>query len=114
MRKRFFTNFNEYLDKNYNKNYSEYPTSLLYKNKTPFYVEKFTMGKIPFILCYKEDRYANPYQIKNNEEKLMEYCKSCVFSKYEDNEIKSLLNSYASSIEDIRIKYRTDHHMLTK
>lgn len=103
---RFFINFIKYLDENYNKDYSQYHTALLYKHKTPFYFDKFTMGKIAFILCYNEDRYDSEEQIKNNKEKLMEYCKSCIFSKYENDKIKELLNSYASSIEDIRVKYR--------
>jgi hypothetical protein len=36
----------------------------------------------------------------------MEYCKECIFSKYNENEIKELLKKYASNIEKIRENYR--------
>lgn len=106
MYNRFFKNFIKYLDKNYNENYSEYPTALLYKNKTPIFYDKFTMGNIPFVLQPYKNRYDTVKQKENNKRKLIEYCKSCIFSNYSDNEIENLLNQYANSIEEIRIKYR--------
>ena len=36
----------------------------------------------------------------------MEYCKEHIFSNRNDDEIKTLLNDYASNIETIRIDYR--------
>ena len=105
IKKRFFTNFLKYLDKNYHKDYSKYPTSLLYRNKTPLFSNKFTMGKIAHILCY-EKRYYNSRQQYNNKEKLIEYCKSCIFSTLNEKEIEDLLYYYAESIEKIKDKYR--------
>ena len=104
--KRFFTDFIIYLDENYDKNYSEYPTALLFKNTKPLHVEKFTMGNIAFVLCPQKNRYDTYEQKENNKVKLIEYCKSNVFSRYNDEEIEETLNRYATSIEDIRIKYR--------
>ncbi len=103
---RFFKDFLKYLDNNYNKDYSKYPTALLFRYKQPLYPERFTMGNIAFVLCYTENYNDTSEQIKNNKSKLLEYCKSCIFSNYSDEEIGKLLNSYASSIEDIRIRFR--------
>lgn len=104
--KRFCENFIKYLNDNYNKNYSKYHTALLYKNKEPLHLKKFTMGRIAFVMCYKFNKYDTEPQKINNKEKLIEYCKECVFSKYDTYEIESMLHSYASSIEEIRTKYR--------
>ena len=103
---RFFTNFLSYLDSKYKKDYSIYPTPLLFQGKKPLFPESFTMGSIAFVLCYKKDRYATNEQNKNNKAKLMEYCNVAIFSKYEDEEIESMLTDYASSIEKIRKDYR--------
>ena len=104
--KRFFTNFIEFLDKKYNKDYNQYPTALLYQGTVPLKPEQYTMGNIAFVLCKKENCYDNEKQIKNNKEKLLEYCHECLFSNKSTEEIEKLLDSYASSIEMIRIKYR--------
>lgn len=104
--KRFFTDFLEYLDERYNKNYSEYPTSLLFRYQQPLFPERFTMGNIAFVLCYSENYRDTPEQIKNNKIKLIEYCQSNIFSGKRKEEIEELLNSYASSIEDIRVRFR--------
>ena len=103
---RFFKDFLKYLDNNYNKDYSKYPTALLFRYKQPLYPERFTMGNIAFVLCYTENYNDTSEQIKNNKSKLLEYCKSCIFSNNSDEEIEKLLNIYASSIEDIRIRFR--------
>ena len=104
--KRFFTNFIEFLDKKYNKDYTQYPTALLYQGTVPLKPEQFTMGNIAFVLCKKENYYDNEKQIKNNKEKLLEYCHECIFSNKSTEQIEKLLDSYASSIEMIRIKYK--------
>lgn len=104
--KRFYTNFLNYLNENYNHDYSQYHTALLYRNTEPLYYEKFTMGSIAFVMCYKENIYDTSIQKENNKKILLEYCKSCIFPKYDDGKIKQILEQYASSIEEIRIKYR--------
>ena len=104
--KRFYTNFLNFLDEKYNKDYSKYHTALLFQNRIPLLPEKFTMGSIAYVLGYKKDRYDSTAQIKNNKLRLMEYCKYCIFSGYSQEKIEKLLNSYASSIEYIRINYR--------
>ena len=103
---RFFTDFLKYLDENYHKDYSQYPTSLLFQYKKPLIPDRFTMGNIAFVLCYKQNYDDSPEQKKNNKKKLMEYCKTCIFSQNSEEEIEELITSYASSIEEIRKKYR--------
>ena len=104
--KRFFTNFIKYLDEKYNKDYSQYPTALLFKNSKPLRPEKFTMGNIAFVLCPEKNWNDSNEQKENNKVKLMEYCKNCVFSKYDEKEIENMLKRYASAIEEIKEKYR--------
>lgn len=106
MHRRFFMNFLDYLDGKYRKDYKKYHTALLYKYKKPLLSEKFTMGNIAFVMCYLENRHDKQEQKMNNKLRLMEYCKECVFSSYTHDEIEELLTKYASSIEEIREKYR--------
>lgn len=104
--KRFFTNFIAYLDEKYHKDYSKYHTALLFQYKEPLREERFTMGNIAFVLCKKENRYDNKEQKENNKKELLEYCRECVFSNYSTSQIERMLDSYSSSIELIRVKYR--------
>lgn len=106
LHKRFFTEFLEYLDDKYEQDYKRYHTALLYNYKKPLFSEKFSMGDIAFVMCYKDNWNDTNEQKANNELELMEYCRECIFSRYDESEIKALLNKYASSIEDIRKKYR--------
>ena len=104
--KRFFTNFLDYLYAKYGADYKKYHTALLYQNRKPLLSEKFTMGNIAFVMCYIENWNDTDEQKVNNKLKLMEYCKKCVFTNYNEEEIEKLLKKYASSIEEIREKYR--------
>ena len=104
--KRFFTNFLDYLYIKYGTNYGKYHTALLYQKRKPLLSEKFTMGNIAFVMCYYENRYDTDDQKMNNKLKLIEYCKEYIFSNYNEDEIEELLTKYASSIEEIREKYR--------
>ena len=106
LHKRFFTNFLEYLNEKYGKNYKKYHTALLYQKRKPLLSDKLTMGDIAFVMCYTENWNDSDEEKLNNKSELMEYCKKHVFSKYNENEIDKLLNKYASSIEVIRKKYR--------
>ena len=104
--KRFFANFIAYLDEKYNKDYSKYPTALLYQNEKPLRPERFTMGNIAFVLCKKQRWNDTQEQNENNRERLLEYCRERVFSNNSTKEIERMLDSYASSIELIKVKYR--------
>ena len=106
LHKRFFTGFLEYLKGKYGRNYEKYHTALLHQHRTPLFSEAFTMGDIAFVMCFKENRYDNDDQKSNNELRLMEYCRECVFSRHDENRIRRLLKKYASSIEEIRKNYR--------
>lgn len=104
--KRFFTDFLDYLHGRYGNDYEKYPTALLYKKRKPLFKETFTMGSIAYLMCYYESRYDSDEEKANNKQKLMEYSRDCVFSKYREDEIERLLMKYAASIEEIREKYR--------
>lgn len=104
--KRFFTNFIRYLDEKYNRDYTKYHTALLYNYDKPLRPERFTMGSVAFVLCQKNNWNDTEEQIENNKEKLMEYCRECVFSSKSTKQIDRLLESYSSSIEKIKSEYR--------
>ena len=104
--KRFFSDFIEYLDKKYQKDYSKYHTALLHRNFKPLFPERFTMGSIAYVLCYKENIRNTENEKVNNKIILMEYCKNSIFSDYSEKEIISMLNYYAEQIELIKEKYR--------
>lgn len=104
--KRFFTDFITYLDDKFHKDYSKYHTALLHRNIKPLFPERFTMGTIAYVLCYKENRMDTENEKVNNKIILLEYCKNHLFSKYSEKEILSLLNYYAEKIELIKEKYR--------
>lgn len=104
--KRFFTDFIEYLGKKFQKNYSRYHTALTFNRNNLLFEEKFSMGSIAYVLCYKSDDKITPKQKSNNKKLLMDYCRNCIFSNKNDDEIEILLEDYASSIEEVREKYR--------
>lgn len=104
--KRFFTDFLTYLDDKFNRDYSKYHTALLHRNTKPLFPERFTMGNIAFVLCYKENWTDTENEKVNNKIILLEYCKDHIFSNYSDNEILSTLNYYGEKIEFIKDKYR--------
>lgn len=106
LKRRFFTDFLKYLDKEYYYDYNQYPTTLLYQKRKPLFSETFTMGNIVYVMCPEKDKYSKSKEKNNNKTKLMEYCKKCIFSRYEENKINELINQYGSSIEEIKDKYR--------
>ena len=104
--KRFFTDFLDYLFERYGEDYKQYPTALLYQNRKPLLSEKFTMGNFVFVLCPAKNWNDTDEQKANNKRQLMKYCKDCIFSNNTEEEIEQLLSKYASSIEEIKDKYR--------
>lgn len=106
MSKRFYTGFLNYLSKKYGNNYSKYPTSLLFNNCAPLKPDKFTLGTVPYVLCYCESKYDTASQRINNKAELMEYCGSCLFKERTNEIIESLLAEYGEAVERIRKKYR--------
>lgn len=106
MDKRFYSKFLDYLDQKYHRDYSKYPTALLFQNRIPLNSEKFTMGSLAFVLCYLENRYDSPNQKQNNKRKLLEYCRDRVFPGKTDTEINAMVTEYARDVENIRTSYR--------
>lgn len=106
MDKRFYSKFLNYLDQKYNRDYSKYPTSLLFENRAPLNPEKFTMGNIAFVLCLLDNRHDSLSQKRNNKNRLMEYCKDLLFPGKTDSEINTMINEYAQDVEKIRTSYR--------
>ena len=106
MSKRFYSNFLNYLDIVYKKDYSKYHTALLFQGSKPLKPEKFTMGSIAFVLCYLENKHGRDLQKENNRKCLIQYAKDKIFSKYSELEIKKMIFEYAGKIEDVRNRYR--------
>lgn len=105
LKKRFFHGFLNYLDDTYKKDYSVYPTSLLFR-KAPKTEEQFSLGTIPFILCYCDSKTDSLSQSNNNRQKLLEYSKNCLLSKLSNGEIDAVLNEYANRVESVRESFR--------
>ena len=103
---RFYTNFLKYLKKQYDDEYKNYPTGLMFKNKGPLYDYQFTLGSVAYVLCNKTSKYDKKEQKKNNKKQLMDYCKCCILSKYNIKEIEEKIDAFASSIEEIRLNFR--------
>jgi len=106
LKRRFFTDFLKYLDKEYYHDYNQYPTTLLFKKRKPLFSETFTLGNIPYVMCPEKDKYSKSEEKNNNKSKLMKYCKKCIFSRYNENNINDLLNQFGDSIEEIKDNYR--------
>lgn len=106
MNRRFYTDFMAYLDRTYHKDYSKYHTSLLFQGRYPLNPEKFTMGTIAFVLCYKVDKNTTEAQNENNQKVLLEYTKAHLISNLSKEEIEKALKEHACQIENIRDKYR--------
>lgn len=106
MDKRFYSKFLDYLDRKYHRDYSKYPTALLFQNRAPLNSEKFTMGSIAFVLCYLENRNDSLNQKQNNKRKLLEYCRDRIFPGKADLEIDAMVIEYARDVETIRTSYR--------
>lgn len=104
--KRFFTDFLKYLNEKYHNDYSRYHTALLHRNFKPLFPERFTMGNIAYVLCYKQKRTDTENEKVNNRIILLEYCKDRLFSNYSEKEILSTLNYYGEKIELIKDKFR--------
>ena len=106
MDKRFYSKFLDFLDRKYHRDYSKYPTALLFQNRAPLNSEKFTMGSIAFVLCYLENRDDSPSQKQTNKRRLLEYCKERVFPGKTDSDINAMVCEYARDVETIRTSYR--------
>lgn len=114
---RFLINFLRYLDNKYNENcyykdYTMYPTGLMYKNKGPLRDYQFSLGKVAYILCLKPDYYT-PYK-ENNKKQLIEYCKNDLFKTSDVNKIKEDIDKYAKDIEEIKDNYRNPSAHINK
>ena len=77
--KRFLTDFISYLDEKYQENYTKYHTALLHRNIKPLFLERFTMGNIAYVLCYKKNQQDTENEKVNNRIILLEYCKILCF-----------------------------------
>jgi len=106
MKKRFYTQFLDYLDKTYHRNYSKYHSALLYQGKAPLNEGKFTMGSLAFVLCYRDDRYDSEETKENNREVLLDFANKRLFKNKNDREIGDLLYEYAVDVEEIRDRFR--------
>jgi len=107
MDKRFFTLFKNYMKANYpgRANHSQFPTSLLNQYGHPKRQKDYTLGSVPFTLCYKTDDIDPDKQV-NDKAKLLEFCHAELFTGKSDAEIMDLLLDYGEEIENIKNDYR--------
>ncbi len=106
--KRFYKGFYQYLKEN-NIPLIEYHTSLVKDDGngklTTLPEMNWTLGSIPYILCYKKHHDSNINE--KNVYILTEYSKEKLFTEsYSDEEIKNILKKYGKEIKDITYRYR--------
>ena len=64
------------------------------------------MGSVAYVLCYLAEDGISEEQKQNNKEKLLEYSREKLFSGKTDEEISTILDYYAESIEEVKNDYR--------
>lgn len=105
---RFYGFFMNYMKRNYpgKHNYHLFPTTLLNKFGKPCRQKDYTLGSVPYTLCYLIDENLSEEQITNNKQKLVEFCKSELMKDKAEEEILSILYDYGEKIEMIKNDYR--------
>jgi len=108
MGKRFCKNFLAYLKEKYpgKANHSQFPTVLLDRYGKPIKPKHFTLGSVAYVLCHLKANDLTEEQDENNKAKLLEYAKEKIFSGKSDDEIMSILDDYAESVEEVKNDYR--------
>lgn len=108
--KRFYKGFGKYLFKEYEKNYSEYHTSLVGYNKYTKDHYRLTdnkdcdLGRITCILGFNRWGMSDE-EYEHNILRSVEYSRK-YFKNYSDDKIKETLIEYGSYVDEIRRKYR--------
>ena len=105
MKRRFYSDFLEYLDNKYQREYALYHTALV-RNSMMLESDKFTMGCLAYVFCYYINQHDTPQQIKNNSSQLVEFVKLRLMTKSSEKEIEVKMKTFAKDIETIREKYR--------
>ena len=111
---RFYTDFLEYLNGKYGEDYLKYPSSLIHvkynkygENERSILRDKnFSLGKVVYLLSPKKNYRRSDYKIKYDEKVLLNFCKECILSNKNDEEIMNKLDNYAKRIDEITKKYR--------
>lgn len=109
MSNRFCKRYIAYLTDKYpgKINLTNWPRPLINQYGKKIKTNKFTLGNIAYILCYKVDEKNSEEEKNNNKAKLLEFVTEELFiDGYNDEEIISSLNEYAEWIEQVREDYR--------
>lgn len=106
LKKRLFTRFLVYLNSKYGQDFKKYPTALLDKSLRPISDEKFSLGRIPFILVLYSNAEESTDVIENNRHILLDFCKEDLFIETDVSRIEETLHYFAKVLEEVRVKYR--------
>lgn len=101
MSKRFFVQYLEYLKQNYD--YKDWPDSLLDKNGYFLTDDKFTLGRIKYVVGMDKDgkTYKDTYRL------FFQYAKKHLYpSSFSQNDIYQHLKKSINIIETVRVNYR--------
>lgn len=114
MSRRFYTDYVTFLKKGYEDSWKnhldDFPTTLIKEiggSRKLKSVKDFTLGSVPYVLCYTPDPHADGAHQQNNEDKLIRFVRSGLMDPgLSDREIMEKLRYYGETIEDITKKYR--------
>ena len=108
MNNRFCRDYLMYLREKYpgKENYSVYPTPLLNEFGKPIRNKDFTLGNVAHVLCYIIKPGLSDEQIRNNENRLIEFVSEHLMKGKDEPIIKNNMETIAEAVESIRKDYR--------
>lgn len=106
--KRFCVEYLDFLKEKYPgpANFVQYPTTMLSKYGRPIREKDFTLGSFAYIVGYLKEPRLDERKLKNNREKLMEYCTERLYKAQPRKKIEERLSAFAVNVERIKINYR--------
>ena len=108
MNNRFCRDYLMFLREKYpgKDNYNVYPTPLLNEYGKPIRNKDFTLGSVAYVLCYSVKAGLSDEQIRNNENKLIEFVSEHLMKGKDATIIKNNMETIAEAVENVRKDYR--------
>lgn len=111
MSKRFYAQYLKYLKKEYGKDYSKYPSTMLRKyngNITTMQKHDFTLGSIAYVFCMKPELKPEDDDSQKVKDKsiLLDFAEAVLYENTPRDVIETQIDSFANDIEEIKTKYR--------